>query len=120
MAGIPIQRFENHFKMHAGQSSFGGPSLRRLQPTKVAKPINFICLAPEAKAVALVGDFNDWDANAYPMKRHFDGSWHIQVTLGHGHHHYAFLIDGKLTLDPRATGTARNEMGEKVSLMAVS
>lgn len=106
--------------MHAGQSSFGVPSLRRLQPNKTAKPINFICLAPDAKSVSLVGDFNDWDTNAHPMKRHFDGSWQLQVTLGHGHHHYAFMVDEKLTMDPRATGTARTETGQKVSLIAVS
>jgi hypothetical protein len=42
------------------------------------------------------------------------------VVLGHGHHHYQFLIDGKPTLDPRAQGIARNEQNEKVSLIAVS
>lgn len=98
----------------------GVPSPRRLQPQKVAKPINFMCLAPSAKQVTLVGDFNDWDENAMPMKRHFDGSWQIQITLGHGHHHYAFMVDGKLTADPRATGMARTECGQKVSLIAVS
>jgi len=87
---------------------------------KTVKPINFVCLAPEAKTVALVGDFNDWDPKALPMKRHPDGSWTGQVTLGHGHHHYMFMIDGKPTLDPRAQGIARNEQNEKVSLLAVS
>lgn len=106
--------------MHAGQSSFGVPSLRRLQPNKTTKPFNFICLAPDAKSVSVVGDFNDWSPGAHVMKRHFDGSWQLQVTLGHGHHHYGFLVDGKLTLDPHASGTARNETGQKVSLVAVS
>lgn len=106
--------------MHAGNSSFGVPSPRRLQPQKIAKPINFLCFAPDAKSVSLVGDFNDWNETAHPMKRHFDGSWQLQATLGHGHHHYAFMIDGKLSIDPRATGTARTETGQKVSLIAVS
>lgn len=87
---------------------------------KTVKPVNFVCSAPEAKAVSLVGDFNDWDPQALPMKRHPDGSWTGQVTLGQGHHHYQFVIDGKLTLDPRAQGVARNEKDEKVSLVAVS
>lgn len=87
---------------------------------KMAKPINFICVAPEAQQVHLIGDFNDWDATAYPMKRQPDGAWYIQISLPHGHHHYQFLIDGKPMLDPRAQGIARNEKNEKVSLLAVS
>jgi 1,4-alpha-glucan branching enzyme len=87
---------------------------------KTVKPINFVCLAPEAKKVMLVGDFNDWEPDAMPMKRHPDGSWTFQVTLGHGSHHYQFLIDGKPALDPRAQGIARNEENEKVSLLTVS
>ena len=76
--------------------------------------------APEAQQVNLIGDFNDWDTRAYPMKRQVDGAWHIQIPLNHGHHHYQFLVDGKPTLDPRAMGIARNEKNEKVSLMSVS
>ncbi|HWF18149.1 MAG TPA: isoamylase early set domain-containing protein [Verrucomicrobiae bacterium] len=87
---------------------------------KMAKPINFICVAPAAQHVHLIGDFNDWDPAAYPMKRQPDGAWLIQIPLTHGHHHYQFLVDGKPTLDPRAQGIARNENNEKVSLLAVS
>lgn len=87
---------------------------------KMVKPINFICVAPLAQVVHLVGDFNDWDPGAYPMKRQPDGAWLIQIPLNHGHHHYQFLIDGKPALDPRAQGIARNEKNEKVSLLAVS
>jgi 1,4-alpha-glucan branching enzyme len=94
--------------------------LARNAARKTVKPINFTCLAPEARRVTLIGDFNDWDANAHPLKRHVDGSWSLQITLGHGHHHYQFLVDGKPTLDPRAQGIARNEQNEKVSLLAVS
>jgi 1,4-alpha-glucan branching enzyme len=87
---------------------------------KTVKPVNFVCIAPDAKQVTLVGDFNDWDPKAHPLKRQPDGSWTGQVTLGHGHHHYRFLVDGKPTLDPRAQGIARDEQNEKVSLLAVS
>ena len=83
-------------------------------------PVNFACLAPEAKEVYLVGDFNDWDPTALPMSRRPDGAWFLQTHLSHGHHHYMFLVDGKSTLDPNAQGVARNEQGEKVSMLAVS
>jgi hypothetical protein len=42
------------------------------------------------------------------------------VELHHGHHRYAFLVDGNLTLDPRAQGITRNDHGERVSLVPVS
>lgn len=95
-------------------------SLDRYSAKKMFKPINFICAAPLASKVSLIGDFNDWDPVAYPMKRQPDGNWLIQIQLHHGHHHYQFLVDGKPTLDPKAQGIARNERDEKVSLIAIS
>jgi 1,4-alpha-glucan branching enzyme len=95
-------------------------SADRYSAKKMAKPVNFICLAPEAQQVFLVGDFNDWHPEAAPMKKQIDGAWTTQLQLNHGHHHYCFLVDGKATLDPRAQGIARNEKNEKVSLLAVS
>jgi 1,4-alpha-glucan branching enzyme len=94
--------------------------LDRYSAKKMAKPVNFFCAAPAARSVTLVGDFNDWDPAAFPMKRQPDGNWFIQVTLHHGHHHYQFLVDGKPMLDPNAQGVARNEKDEKVSLIAIS
>jgi hypothetical protein len=40
--------------------------------------------------------------------------------LGHGHHQYRFLVDGRPTLDPRAMGTGRDEANDPVSIIAVS
>ena len=94
--------------------------LRRLQVRATLKPINFFCLIPAAKEVYLVGDFNDWNPSSHPMKRSFDGSFQRSVTLGHGGHHYQFLVDGKPVNDPRAQGLVRNEKGEKVSMIFVS
>ena len=84
------------------------------------KPINFYCEAPHATQVFISGDFNDWNPASHPMEKQFDGTWFSQVQLNHGHHHYLFVIDGKPTLDPRAQGIGRNELNEKVSLIAVS
>ena len=86
----------------------------------VIKPVPFTCLLPEASQVFVTGDFNDWDAASHPMKRMPDGAWRAEIPLNRGHHHYLFLVDGKPVLDPKAQGIARNERGEKVSLIAVS
>ncbi len=82
------------------------------------RPVNFYCSAPGAKAVHLAGDFSHWRPIA--MIRRVDGWWFIQVELPHGHHQYHFLVDGQPTLDPQASGTARDEDNQPVSLVAVS
>jgi len=87
---------------------------------KTLRTVNFICNAPQAQAVSLVGDFNAWNPAKHPMTRMPDGAWFLAVELKHGHHRYAFLVDGNLVLDPRAQGITRNEKGERVSLVPVS
>jgi 1,4-alpha-glucan branching enzyme len=87
---------------------------------KPLRAITFICAAPQAQSVSLVGDFNNWNPAAHPMKQTPDRSWLLTVELKHGHHRYAFLVDGAVTLDPRAQGITRNDKGERVSLVPVS
>ena len=87
---------------------------------KPLRGVNFICNAPQAKAVSLVGDFNQWNPTSHPMRQMPDRSWMLLVELKHGHHRYAFLADGVLTLDPRGQGVTRNDKGERVSLVPVS
>ena len=87
---------------------------------QVLRAINFICNAPQANSVNLVGDFNQWNAAANPMKQMPDKAWLLTIELKHGHHRYAFLVDGVLTIDPRGQGITRNDKGERVSLVPVS
>ena len=94
--------------------------MRRPAPRQNLRSMNFICNAPQAQSVTLVGDFNQWNAYAHPLKQQIDGGWLITVELKHGHHRYAFLVDGVLTLDPRAQGITRNDQNERVSLIPVS
>jgi 1,4-alpha-glucan branching enzyme len=101
------------------QSEVRTPS-PRLSVHKTTRLVNFLCVAPQANTVFLAGDFNQWDPNSHPMKRQVDGTWTIRVELPHGYQHYRFLVDGEPTLDPRAYGTARDEFGEKVSLLGAS
>ena len=84
------------------------------------RAVNFICHAPQAQAVSLVGDSNQWNPAANPMKQMADRAWMIRLDLKHGHHRYAFLVDGQVILDPQAMGITRNDQNERVSLVAVS
>jgi 1,4-alpha-glucan branching enzyme len=87
---------------------------------KTLRAVNFLLQAPTARSVSLVGDFNGWDPTKHPMTQGFDKSWSITLELKHGHHRYAFLVDGVLSLDPRAQGVTRNDRNERVSLLPVS
>jgi 1,4-alpha-glucan branching enzyme len=107
------------YQMNSRQNRPAG-TLNRYSAKRVSVPVNFVCYAPGANQVALIGDFNDWQPNAHPMKKQPDGAWMIQLQLSHGHHQYLFWVDGQLQLDPRAQGIARTETGQRVSLIAIS
>jgi 1,4-alpha-glucan branching enzyme len=114
---------EKVFRMsHQTKSQHKGTNgaLHRYSAKRMAKPVNFVCSAPGATQVSVVGDFNEWEPRAHPMRRQPDGAWMAEVQLSHGHHHYLFSVDGQKHLDPRAQGIARNAEGERVSLIAVS
>jgi 1,4-alpha-glucan branching enzyme len=95
-------------------------NLNRYGAQQTLRAVNFICIAPQAQSVTLVGDFNQWNQMSHPLKQGPDRAWMITVELKHGHHRYAFLVDGQLTLDPRAQGITRNDQNERVSLVPVS
>ena len=41
---------------------------------------HFCVWAPNAKHVALVGSFNDWDKSATPMQKQYDGTWELRLS----------------------------------------
>jgi len=98
--------------------SFAKPN--RYSAHKNVKARNFVCNAPEAKYVSVVGDFNKWNPRTNPMEKGTDGAWTSRIEMRHGHHRYAFHVDGHLTLDPMAMGITRDDQGQRVSLIAVS
>jgi hypothetical protein len=54
----------------------------------------FVLVAPRASNVALVGDFNNWDASATPMtSTPNDGTWRVSLPLRPGRYVYAFVVN---------------------------
>jgi 1,4-alpha-glucan branching enzyme len=50
--------------------------------------------APGAKSVCIVGDFNDWNIYANPMKKMKNGNYSIMLQLKPGReYHFRYLID---------------------------
>ncbi|HTE43811.1 MAG TPA: isoamylase early set domain-containing protein [Gemmatimonadaceae bacterium] len=83
--------------------------------------IAFVFVAPAARKVSLVGDFNGWDASATPLQR-TDGrnTWSIAVRLPPGRHVYAFVIDGATWVaDPQAPLAPEQWFGQRNSVIVI-
>ncbi|MBG0788320.1 MAG: isoamylase early set domain-containing protein [Anaerolineaceae bacterium] len=50
----------------------------------------------EAETACLVGEFNNWDRNANPMKKKKDGTFYTVLTLDVGQaYQYRYCLDGE-------------------------
>jgi Carbohydrate-binding module 48 (Isoamylase N-terminal domain) len=82
--------------------------------------VRFALVAPGASRVSLVGDFNQWDAQATPMRQVGDGRlWLVEVPLAPGRHVYAFVVDGDVTPDPSAPRAGEEDFGTPSSVVLV-
>jgi hypothetical protein len=107
LAGAAIGRF--------ARPSDRTPSVARTSTSSNAS-VRFVYVAPGAAKVSVVGDFNQWNASAMPLRRLSDGTWIVDVPLSPGVYAYAFLVDGKIEVDPVAP-RANSEFGAKSILM---
>lgn len=82
--------------------------------------VRFVVLAPAAREVALVGEFNGWDPAAMPMRRAADGTWFLEAPIAPGRHRYAFLVDGRLVTDPGAPVARDDDFGVGSSVILVT
>jgi hypothetical protein len=84
----------------------------------------FVLVAPDAKQVTLVGDFNDWDRSATPLVPVAAGGqggvWTVDLPLTAGRYSYAFLVDGhRWTPDPAAPRAVGDDFGRPSSVVTV-
>lgn len=91
-------------------------------PDAVMVPLQFVLdgrEVPNAASVSVVGDFNDWDAQAAPMVREA-GAWTITLPMAPGRHVYAFVVDGeRWVADPRAPRAPDADFGRPGSVVIV-
>lgn len=82
----------------------------------------FVCSAPKAHRVAIVGDFNNWSTSADPMyDREEDGLWSITLPLKPGRYEYKFYVDGKKWMrDPENPKKVKDGFGDYNSVIEVS
>jgi len=86
-----------------------------------ARPVYLRLDAPASTRVAVVGDFNNWDPAATPLRPTGDhGTWVVELRLKPGRYHYTFLIDGRRwERDPREAPAAESDFGPPVSVLTV-
>ena len=77
--------------------------------------------APEARKIAVVGDFNSWNKNADMMTRQKDGSFSLTLELtSNREYRFKYLIDGtQWENDWCADKYVRNEFGGEDSVIQV-
>jgi hypothetical protein len=93
-------------------------------PTTVAAPqrVQFVLVAPDAKKVAVVGDFNGWDAShvAYQAQQRGGGVWSVTAPVPVGHHRYSFVVDDSVWVaDPTAPRVIDTDYGLPNSAIVV-
>ena len=83
--------------------------------------VRFVFVAKDARSVALVGDFNEWDRTAVRLVRSGTGGvWSATIRLPAGRHEYAFLVDGqRWVADPNAPNSIQDEFGVESSVVTV-
>ena len=82
--------------------------------------VTFRLKAASVKEVALVGDFNNWDAASHPMNKGEDGTWKVRLMLPPGEYQYKLLVDGQWRLDCGNKQTVPNGFGTENNVLMVS
>ncbi len=79
-----------------------GCSLKYAGPERVKDGVRFALESKNAKRVAIVGSFNQWDPEKDVLSGpDSDGMWEITIPIPEGRYEYLFLINGeKWVLDP--------------------
>jgi len=97
---------------------------RQLPASASDTVVTFVFAAPAAAKVALVGDFNQWNADSTPMSRIGNsGYWSVTVPMSVGRHLYSFLAVGSdgehWSADPHAPAAPDDGFGRANSVVLV-
>lgn len=82
--------------------------------------VTFKIWAPNAGAVYLVGDFNDWKISPdYKLSNTPNGIWLTSVRIGPGSYKYAFSVDGQQRMDDANNDAVGDGSGGRVSVLTI-
>ncbi len=92
-------------------------------PPAGGQDVRFVFVAPAAATVALVGDFNGWDASETPMRRGArEEPWVATITIPRERRvfTYAFIVDGTQWMpDPNAPLASTGDFGSATSVLVL-
>jgi hypothetical protein len=99
----------------------GATGVQSVSHEAAPRTIQFVFVSGAAHEVALVGDFNDWQAGSTPLRRVSpDGLWAVEVPLEPGRYTYAFVVDGtRWVPDETAPRAPDDEFGGEKSVVYV-
>jgi 5'-AMP-activated protein kinase regulatory beta subunit len=73
----------------------------------------------QARAVAVLGDFNNWHESSHRMKRDEKGRWQKIMILPPGDYEYKFIVDGQWQTDPHNPHKCANSFGSFNNILRV-
>ena len=91
-------------------------------PLPARRDVQFVLVAPTARKVSVVGDFNDWDAShqEFQAQHRGGGVWSVTAKVPVGHHRYSFVVDDSLWVaDPTAPRMVDDDFGMPNSALVV-
>ncbi len=90
-------------------------------PANQEIPVQFVLVAPDARSVAVVGDFNNWGLGDTALVAvNHNGVWSVSASVRTGVHRYAFLVNGKQWVaDPTAPRASGDDFGQPSSALVV-
>ena len=86
------------------------------------RAVQFVLVAPDARKVAVVGDFNGWDVShaGYQAEHRGGGVWAVTAALPVGHHRYSFVVDDSVWVaDPIAPRAVDSDFGVTNSAIVI-
>lgn len=107
----------------AGRKSVSMAEVKKSEPkpfsaNTLEKKVSFKLSAPQAQAVQVAGCFNEWNPEAFRLKKAADGNWKGEVKLNPGRYEYRFVVDGRWENDPNAASVP-NSVGSTNSVLEV-
>jgi 1,4-alpha-glucan branching enzyme len=91
---------------------------------KPAKPwvkdVTFKFEAPEARAIYVAGDFNEWKiSDEGRLGRSENGCWEKRMGIAPGRYRYKFIVDGEWTADAKNPELEPNVFGTFDSIITI-
>ncbi len=101
----------------------GNPPHRReavahSQPASASVLARLALRAPQARQVAVAGDFNGWNPDTARMRRGQGGVWTVEIPLTPGRRYeYMFVVDGHWVTDPEAPASVEDGFGGRNAVL---